>query len=589
MHRERDATCGKMPVMDDRARRREEPLERAAQTGADWLVAALGAAGVEYLFGVPGGAVEPLVDALARAERRGGPRLVVARHESGAAWMAESYYQATGRLGVCFATTGPGATNLATGAASAAANGSPLLVLTGQTPLPTFGRTAFQESSCTGIDVVALFAPLTRYNSLVSHPAQLPWKLAAAVRRAFHHPRGPVHLSLPFDVLAAPPVEPVPAPPGSAVHFFDGEAVRQLAVRLAAARRPVLVAGGPWAAEEDALAKLAEHLDAPLLATAAGRCAVDAAHPRFAGVVGFAGHPSARRLLVDPEVDAVLFAGGPLSEWAADGWDERLLAGPRLIHLSPDPEHFSASPTAGLQVLGTPAAVCAELLGLLPRRRGAARADRVEMADPAAMAARTSPLRPEWLMAELARRCPPDSLFLADAGNALAWATHYLLAPGKGPRGTGGSLRALLDFAAMGWAIGGAVGTALGARGRPVVCLTGDGAFLMSGQEITVAVQERLPVLFVILHDGALGMVRHGQRLTGAESHGWALPEVDFAAWGEALGIPGLRIRAPEDLEAVDFAALARRPGPALLDVRVDPLACPPMEMRGRTLRRARA
>lgn len=139
---------------------------------AELVVWCLEQAGVEYVFGVPGGAVEPLYDALARSARRGGPRPVVARHEAGAAYMADGYARETGRLGVCLATSGPGATNLLTGVACASAGSVPLLALTGQSALPSFGKNALQDSSCAGVDVVGIFAHCTRYSSLVSHADQ---------------------------------------------------------------------------------------------------------------------------------------------------------------------------------------------------------------------------------------------------------------------------------------------------------------------------------------------------------------------------------------------------------------------------------
>lgn len=159
---------------------------------------------VEYIYGIPGGAIEPLYDAMARSERRGGLRTVVSRHETGSVFMANGYAQQTGKLGVCCATTGPGATNLITGLADAYENHVPVLAITAQTALPTFGRGAFQESSCTGIDTVGMFQYCTRYNSLVSHVDQLPHKLVSAIMTAYQNPMGPVHLSIPRDVLAQP-------------------------------------------------------------------------------------------------------------------------------------------------------------------------------------------------------------------------------------------------------------------------------------------------------------------------------------------------------------------------------------------------
>ncbi len=178
---------------------------------ADLLVAYLEQLGIEVIFGIPGGAIEPLFDAMARSSRRGGLRLVLARHETGAAYMADGYSRETRKIAVCCATSGPGATNLLTGVASAFDNNIPLLVITGQPALPTFGRHPLQESGCTGVNILTMFQACTRFNSLVSHPAQLEPKLVSALQLAMRTPRGPVHLSFPFDVLAAPSGKTAPS------------------------------------------------------------------------------------------------------------------------------------------------------------------------------------------------------------------------------------------------------------------------------------------------------------------------------------------------------------------------------------------
>lgn len=176
-------------------------------TMADLLVAYLDQLGIEYVFGVPGGAIEPLYNALARSERRGGVRAVVARHETGAAFMADGYARNSGKLGVCCSTTGPGATNMITGVASAYENNVPMLVITAQTAIATFGKGAIQDSSCTGVNTVGLYTHCTRYNTLISHINQFEHKLAAAIMSAMGSPAGPAHISVPRDVMAMPTLD----------------------------------------------------------------------------------------------------------------------------------------------------------------------------------------------------------------------------------------------------------------------------------------------------------------------------------------------------------------------------------------------
>src|SRR5512136_1111408 len=177
-------------------------------TLSDLIVDYLEQFGVEYVFGVPGSPLGPLFDALERSERRGGPCAVLTRHESGAAFIADGYARVSGRVGVCCSTTGPGATNLITGVASAFAEQIPMLVITSQTRIPDLSRGCFQDSSRDGVDIMGMFAHCTRYNSMVTHPNQLENKLASALTSALGNPKGPAHLSIPADIFGAEAVGP---------------------------------------------------------------------------------------------------------------------------------------------------------------------------------------------------------------------------------------------------------------------------------------------------------------------------------------------------------------------------------------------
>jgi acetolactate synthase-1/2/3 large subunit len=204
------------------------------------------------------------------------------------------------------------------------------------------------------------------------------------------------------------------------------------------------------------------------------------------------------------------------------------------------------------------------------------------------------PIKPQWLMTKLTQLFPPSTRYLADAGNSFAWCTHYLHPfdrrmldrrhrerGDRGRRNTcGGLFQAGFEFAPMGWAIGNAVGTALARPGDPVVCITGDGSMLMSGQEITVAQQLGLPVVFIVLNDSRLGMVAHGQRLGGGEEIGAELPTVDFRRMAEAMGIRGYLIQTPQDLMNLNIPAICLQKSPTLLDIRIDPAEIPPIGRR---------
>lgn len=585
---------------------------RLRPEAADIIVAYLEQLGVEYVFGVPGGAIEPLFNALARSARRGGPRVVVARHETGAAFMADGYARNSGRLGVCCATTGPGATNLITGVASAYENHIPMLVVTAQTALASFGRGALQESSCTGVNTVGMFEYCTRYNTLVSHPDQLEPKLAAAIMAAFQTPVGPSHISLPLDLLRSPAAVTAPsydlAGLLQADKVYDPEAIATLKEELAQARGVAFVIGEGAGEAIGTILEIALAIRAKIIVTPHGKGFVSPYHPLFCGVIGFAGHVSAIQALLDPNVDTVIAVGTALTESATDGWNADLILNRRLIHVDAIESNLTKSPMARLHVRGHLASIFDELARRMKIGEGNMRPLSVKQSEPLTrpqipQLRRTpnvsyedagkldddaTPIKPQRLMRDLTRLFPPNTHYLVDSGNSLSWAIHYLHPHDRrlaGRRIVNSSIFwTCLEFASMGWSIGAAIGTALAKPGAPVVCLTGDGSLLMSGQEITVAVDLKLTVIFVVLNDSALGMVKHGQRLAGAEAVGFELPQADLAAMARALGAEGIVIESPRDMDALDIGEICARPGPTLLDVRVDRDEIPPMASRIRML-----
>lgn len=568
-------------------------LEAEPTQAADLLVAYLEQIGVEYVFGVPGGAIEPLYNALARSARRGGPRPVVARHESGAAFMADGYARETGRIGVCCATSGPGSSNLITGVACAYENEIPLLAITGQPPLPLLGRGALQESSGNGFDTVSMFHSCTRYNALVSHPDQLERQLANALLCAYRPAPGPAHLSIPVDVQRTPMAS---RPSYDLTHLLqtpspvDDSAVQALKSQLKQARRVAVLIGGGCGEAIGAIIEWVEKSGAVFVVTPDGMGFVGSHHPLYRGVYGFAGHPSAGAALQDERIDLILAVGSDLGEWTSNGWSESLLNG-RMVHIDSGESHLLRSPMARLHVRGRIRSVFERLLETPhadnPPAVYAAASPTPDDIQLGSRAPESAPVKPQHLMRELGRRCPPDTCFLADSGNSTAWAIHYLERHDRRIHARGW-LRVTMNFAPMGWAIGGAVGTALANRAAPVVCITGDGSLLMNGQEMTVALAEKLSVVFVVLNDAALGMVKHGQRLAGAEPIGFELPPVDFKLLAESMGIPGYSVRSARDLHRLDLEAILRHPGPSVLDIRIDGEEVPPMGLRMKILETAK-
>ncbi len=596
-------------------------IQSAPMDIADLLVAYLEQLGIEYIFGVPGGSIEPLYNAIARSTRRGGMKQILARSEAGAAFMADAYARETGKVGVCCATSGPGATNLITGVANAFDNNIPMLVITGQPALPSFGKHPLQESSCTGVNVIGMFRHCTQYNSLVSHAKQLEPKLITALQRATRAPSGPAHLSVPRDLWLEPSQDPVPAYDLSTLllpsSLVDEEAIERLRQMLAGARNVVLLIGG-WCGDAiNSILQFAAIKGATFVTTPDGKGLVNANHPLFRGVFGFGGHASAEAALRDESVDLILAIGASMGEWNTGGWCDSLL-NDRLVHIDESEDHLARTPMARFHMRGRVSAIFNRLIERIynvrqeskveiERRRASRELSGVVwdpesiLAAPDMYVSDASPIKPQRLMRELGLMFPPTTRFLADSGNSVAWAVHYLhpfdrricerrMGGGNRKRtqgrrkSHGGWLRITANFAPMGWAIGGAIGTAAGNPDVPVVCITGDGSMLMNGQELSSAVFEKQTIIFIVLNDQALGMVKHGQRLAQAEKIAFELAPTDFAMLARSMGAQAFTIHSPADLSKLDMAAICTRKGPTLLDVYIDPDEVPPMNARMRVL-----
>ncbi len=558
-------------------------------TYADLIVHYLEALGIEVVFGVPGGAIEPLLNSLARSERRGGPRLVVARHECGAAFMADGYYREKGKMGVVCSTTGPGATNLITGVASAQADEIPMLVITAQTPLPKFGKRALQESSCTAVDVVGIFRHVTQFNTLVSHHEQMETKLVSAIMAAHRAPHGPAHVSIPADILRTPADIKPNIHSDLLVHDFcmcDDKAVARLTEKLGRVDNIVMYLGNGIGEANEQVMEFIELTNAAFVSGPIGKSWVDETHPQYRGVYGFAGHESAKALFKDRQVDLIIAVGTALGELGTSGWTDELLNS-KLVHIDASIEHFTRSPMANLHVFGNIGAIFSRLTRYVREVKiGGKQWHNISpelqqpnilggytpLAEPEKCLEHSQPIKPQRLMHQLCTTLPEETRVFVDAGNAWSWATHYFNRSNHN-----GYYRVAMGFGSMGWSIGAAVGAAVANPEAPMLCIVGDGSYLMSAQEITVASQQGVPVVFILLNDAAMGMVMHGQRLGGQESIGWELNSINYAAQVQAMGINAHVIETPEQLSDIDWNDLFSRQGPTLLDVRIDKNEVPPM------------
>lgn len=551
----------------------------------EYLLEALAEAGVPYIFGVIGGAIVPLFTAT--VGRR--PQIVMAKHEAGAAFMADGYARVSGGLGACAATSGPGATNLITGIASAYADSIPLVVLTGQVATKSFGKGALQESSPEGVDIVEVFRPLTRYSTLVFKPERLPDIWNKALRSALGGRPGPVHLSLPADVQeqtvqacawTRPTVQPVKT--------HDREAIKRAALYLFRARRPGILAGHGAILSEaaDEIRQIAEMLDIPVASTPKGKGIFPEDHRLALGPFGYSGSPLPQWYLLETGVDVLLAVGTSLSEWGTMGWDPRLQPREALLHVEIDPYEIGKNYRATVPLLGDAKAVLTELWYELHRlqdnyRRPSDRTHRFHapseiprFLDTASLDSNAVPIKPQRLIRDLQDALPRDALVFVDGGSNRSWAIHYWQS--FYPR----TFFCATGMASMGYGVAAPVGGKFAAPDRVVVSITGDGGFLMNGMEVSTAVHYNRQVIWVVLNDAGYSMVYHGLRMLKLPDVASRFPRVDFAKVAEGLGAQGFHIREPGEINQDFMARIIESGRPTVLDVEIDQNEIAPWQSR---------
>lgn len=549
-------------------------------------------AGVEYIFGVPGGPLTPLYEALADRRRI---KHVLAKHECGAAFMANGYARVSRKLGVCCATSGPGGTNALTGIAASYADSVPVLLLTAQVATSTFGRGAAQDSTPFGIDLVQIYRPITALSIMLSDEVQAQAIIPRAIRAATTGRQRPVHVNIPADLMkktvsARHSRAFVPAMNSS----VDAEAVHEGAKLLYRSRRPCILAGAGSTGASAELLALADRFKIPVATTPKGKGSFPETHPLSLGVFGFTGHAAASQYLLSGAVDVLVAVGTSLGETATNSWDKRLHPTDALIQIDIDPREIGKNYAARVGVVGDARAALAELSRSL-EELAAARPWRWEPDwVPAVEAARgaglyppaaeevPSTLLPSRLVRILREAMPDDAYLFVDIGNCMLWggSQFEVRKPGTYILNTG--------LGSMGHSIAAAVGGKLASPDKPVVVLGGDAAFAMTGMEVHTAVEHDLPVTWVILNDSGHGMVRQGEQLLCGEDISSSVfrHTIDICAIAEALGARGFRVSSEQDLRLALISALESR-RPSVIDARIDRAEVPDgLAMRARTLGR---
>ncbi len=544
-------------------------------TGADALLKALEGEGVEVVFGIPGGASMPIYDPLVD---RSPIRHILCRHEQGAGHAAEGYAWVTGKVGVCMATSGPGATNLVTPLADAKMDSVPIVAITGQVPTPVVGNDAFQEADITGITM-----PVTKHNFLVKDPAQI----VETVREAFHIARtgrpGPVLIDLPKDVLLAETTykwpEHVVLPGYKPTTKGHQRQVVEAVKLLMKAKKPVLyVGGGVIKADADKeLAKLATTGRLPVVTTLMARGAFPDSHELCLGMPGMHGNYTAVTAMQQADLLVALGAR----------FDDRVtgkLAGfaphAKIVHVDIDPAEIGKNRAVDVPIVGDCKDVVGKLAAELAKRQDEAGGvpERSAWLRQLAEWKETypyrydqqpdGPLKPQYCVERLHHFAGEDTILVSGVGQHQMYASQYWRF--ERPRhwvNSGG-------LGTMGFAVPAAMGAKVGQPKKRVVAIDGDGCFQMTAQELATSATEQIPFVTAILNNGYLGMVRQWQELFFDERYSgvWLDPNVpDYVKLAEAYGAVGLRVESPDEVDAAIEKAFSVTDRSVVIDFRVDP------------------
>lgn len=542
----------------------------APDAAARQLIEALVGRGVDTFFGIPGGPVCPVFEAIRLTP---GAQLIESRHESHAGFAAALYYRASGRVPAVVVTAGPGITNAVTGIASASLERVPMLVIAGDVAWATTGGRMAQDSGPEGIDMEALLHPITRAQVRCAHARSAVSQALAALDTAQNptHP-GPVLFVLPLDRAMQPAARLAVTPPTQVLHSEPPRAaVVETARLLSGAQRPLIVLGAGCRGHEAVLRRLLDAINVPFVTTPRAKGLVSERHPRSLRNGGMAASLWARSYTAPP-IDVCLALGTDLDDTSM-GPTRYVGEGGALVHVDLDARVFGRNLPTRLGVTADVGAFAAALLGEVGQHavinaagHAALRDARAQSPFDVAQAADDdrSPIRPHRLVLDLEAAVGPDARFVTDIGEHMLFALHYLTA------GARDSFFVQLNLGSMGSGIAGAIGLALADRNRPVVCIAGDGGMHMAGMEALVAVRERLPILFVVFNDGRYNMVHHGMRQIFGVANQYDTPAVDFARWAESFGMPGAIVREPGELDGALVAELLASGGPALIDARID-------------------
>jgi acetolactate synthase I/II/III large subunit len=552
-----------------------QSITKQRATGAAALIDSLKRHGVRHIFGYPGGAILPIYDAVYAAEAAGDFQHILVRHEQGAAHAADAYARATGQVGVCFGTSGPGATNLVTGIATAQMDSIPMVVITGQVPRAAIGTDAFQET-----DIYGITLPIVKHSYVVRDPRDMARIVAEAFHIAATGRPGPVLIDVPKDV-GLEEFDYVPVEPGSVrlagyrpTVKGNPKQISQALQLLREAKRPLLYVGGGAiaAAAHGEIQALAEHFQMPVTTTLMGKGAFDENHPLALGMLGM--HGTAYANFAVSECDLLVAVGARFDDRVTGKLDE-FASKAKVIHIDIDPAEVGKNRTPQVPIVGDVRQVLLDLLRRVKESENVTPASPQQTASwltriegwkrlyPLTVPTYGDALSPQEVIAALHRHAP-DAYYTTDVGQHQMWAAQFLK---NGPRRWISSA----GLGTMGFGMPAALGVKTALPEETVICIAGDASILMNIQELGTIAQYDVRVKVVIINNGWQGMVRQWQEAFYGERYSASNMQTgmpDFVKLAEAFGVKGMQVSEPGDLEGA-IAAMLEYPGPVLLNVPV--------------------
>ncbi|MGO8806423.1 MAG: biosynthetic-type acetolactate synthase large subunit [Candidatus Bathyarchaeia archaeon] len=531
-------------------------------SGAKVLIESLEQQNVDVIFGILGGAILPVYDELCGNQKI---RHILARHEQGAAHAAEGYARASGRVGVCMATSGPGATNLVTGIANAYLDSSPMIAITGQVPSTgvnssyMIGKDAFQEA-----DIIGITTPITKHNYQPRTIMEIQPMVNAAFYIASSGRPGPVLIDIPKNVQSDTAeiemglTEKIEARGYKPAMTPDLTKISEAADLLAQAVYPIILAGGGVisANASDELMQMSDLLTAPVATTFMGKGAFPEGHPLSVGCIGMHGNPAANRLI--GEADVLLAVGTRFSDRATANLDT-FAPNAKKIHIDIDAAELGKNIEVDVPIVGD-AKISLKLLQTvttkkLPRMKVSLWSKRIKEAKEQLspiLKERPKDLVPKALLIELRKLLPADAIVTTEVGQNQMWSALYFQALKPRTFISSGGL------GTMGFGFPAAIGAKVACPDRPVVDIAGDGSFLMTEQELACSVAEKIPVIVIVLNNSVLGMVAQWQRMLYNRRY-MAVnlgKTPDFVKLAEAYGAQGLRVNSLEEFQKAVKTAL---------------------------------